>query len=94
MTESALQQIEEKKTVCPLDCPDSCGMIATVRDGRVVSLRGDRAHPYTNGFICRKMRGYSRRVHAEERLLHPLVRTGAKGEGGLRGYPGTRPGRS
>jgi anaerobic selenocysteine-containing dehydrogenase len=84
MPESAQQQIEEKKTVCPLDCPDSCGMVATVRDDRVVSLRGDRAHPYTNGFICRKMRSYPGRVHAEERLLYPLVRTGAKGEGRFR----------
>jgi len=72
---------EEKKTVCPLDCPDSCGMIATVEDGRIVSLRGDRDHPFTRGFICRKMRRYLERVYAADRLLYPQVRTGAKGEG-------------
>ena len=49
---------EYKKTVCPLDCPDSCGMIAKVVDGRVVSLAGDPDHPYTNGFICRKMNAF------------------------------------
>jgi anaerobic selenocysteine-containing dehydrogenase len=69
-----------KKTVCPLDCPDSCGMIATVRDGMVISLQGDPDHPYTRGFICRKMRRYPERVHASDRLLYPQIRTGGKGE--------------
>lgn len=75
------EAIVRGKTVCPLDCPDSCGMIATVRDGRVVSLQGDPDHPYTRGFICRKMRRYPERVHAGDRLLHPQVRVGVKGEG-------------
>ncbi len=70
-----------KKTVCPLDCPDSCGMIAKVENGRVVSLVGDPDHPYTNGFICRKMKRYPERVYGEERIRYPLLRTGKKGEG-------------
>lgn len=78
------QNIERKKTVCPLDCPDSCGMVATVQDGRIVSLHGDREHPYTNGFICRKMRTYHQRVYADERILFPQLRVGAKGEGRFR----------
>lgn len=56
-------------------------MIATVQDGRIVSLHGDREHPYTNGFICRKMRTYHERVYADERILMPQLRVGAKGEG-------------
>ena len=72
---------EERKTICPLDCPDSCGIVATLVDGRIVSLRGDRDHPFTRGFICRKMRRYIERVYAEDRLLYPQIRTGAKGEG-------------
>lgn len=73
--------IAGKKTVCPLDCPDSCGMIATVKNGRVISLQGDPDHPYTRGFICRKMRRYPERVHAADRLLFPQLRVGSKGEG-------------
>jgi len=69
----------EKKTICPLDCPDSCGMIATVEDGRVTSLRGDPDHPFTRGVICRKMRAYPERVYAAERILYPMARVGAKG---------------
>ena len=70
---------EYRKTICPLDCPDTCGMIATVENGRVVSLKGDPDHPYTRGVICRKMRGYPARLHGPDRLLHPLIRVGAKG---------------
>jgi len=92
---------EERKTVCPLDCPDSCGMVATVEDGRIVSLRGDRDHPFTRGFICRKMRRYIERVYTEDRLLYPQVRTGAKGRrpiladrlGRGLGYPDDQTGR-
>lgn len=71
--------ITQHRTICPLDCPDSCGMIATVRGGEVVSLQGDKEHPYTNGFICRKMRRYPERVHSEKRILYPQLRVGKKG---------------
>ncbi len=75
---------EYKKTICPLDCPDSCGMIATVTGGRVTRLSGDKEHPYTNGFICRKMQGYPRRVYGANRIHFPQLREGKKGEGRFR----------
>ncbi|GAB6193293.1 molybdopterin-containing oxidoreductase family protein [Desulfocastanea catecholica] len=74
----------QKRTICPLDCPDSCGMIATVKDGRVTALQGDKAHPYTKGFICRKMRRYPERLYSAERLLYPQLRVGEKGAGQFR----------
>ncbi len=70
-----------RQTVCPLDCPDSCGMVATVDNGAVTTLNGASDHPYTKGFICRKMRTYPERVYAPERIRHPMVRTGPKGTG-------------
>ncbi len=70
-----------KKTICPLDCPDSCGMLATIQDGKVMSLNGDPDHPYTNGFICSKMRRYPDRLYSPSRILFPQLRIGAKGEG-------------
>lgn len=71
----------DKKTICPLDCPDSCAMLATVENHRVISLAGDPEHPYTRGFICRKMRRFPERLSSSRRLLYPQVRTGRKGEG-------------
>ena len=70
-----------KKTICPLDCPDTCGLLATVENDKVVSLAGDPEHPYTNGFICRKMRRYPERLYSQQRILYPQLRSGEKGEG-------------
>lgn len=70
-----------KKTICPLDCPDSCGLIATVENGKVTALSGDNDHPYTNGVICSKMRRYPERLYSSKRILYPQLRVGKKGEG-------------
>ena len=43
---------------CPLDCPDTCSWIVTVKDGRAVKLRGDRAYPFTRGALCNKLNNY------------------------------------
>ena len=72
------------KGVCPLDCPDTCSMRVTVEDGVAVDLRGDLEHPFTRGFLCKKMNHYLDRVYADDRLLHPLRRVGAKGGGAVR----------
>lgn len=72
------------KCVCPLDCPDTCSMVVTVENGVATDLRGDKEHPFTRGFLCRKMARYLDRVYSDERLLHPLQRVGAKGEGRFR----------
>ncbi|WP_435009270.1 molybdopterin-containing oxidoreductase family protein [Tundrisphaera lichenicola] len=69
------------KAVCPLDCPDTCSMRVTVRDGVAVDLRGDSDHPFTRGFLCQKMARYLDRVYSPERLKHPLRRIGPKGSG-------------
>src|SRR4051794_7989337 len=69
---------------CPLDCPDTCSWEIGVEDGRAVSLRGTRDHPFTRGALCGKVNRYLDAVHAPERLLPPLVRTGARGDGRFR----------
>jgi anaerobic selenocysteine-containing dehydrogenase len=69
------------KNVCPLDCPDTCSMTVTVENGVATDLRGDKEHPFTRGFLCQKMARYLDRVYSGERLLYPLRRVGAKGEG-------------
>ncbi|HEU5196316.1 MAG TPA: molybdopterin oxidoreductase family protein [Methylomirabilota bacterium] len=66
---------------CPLDCPDGCSWVVTVQDGAAVSLRGDRRHPYTRGALCAKVNRYLDYARSPERLLYPLRRIGAKGEG-------------
>jgi anaerobic selenocysteine-containing dehydrogenase len=69
------------RTVCPHDCPDLCSILATVRDGRLVAVRGDPDHAFTRGFLCGKVQHYEERVHSPARLLSPLRRVGPKGTG-------------
>jgi anaerobic selenocysteine-containing dehydrogenase len=66
---------------CPLDCPDGCSWVVTVRDGEAVRLRGNREHPFTAGALCAKVNGYLEHSRAPDRLLYPLRRVGRKGEG-------------
>ena len=56
-------------------------MHVSVEDGRAVAVAGDPDHPITAGFLCGKVSNYLDRVYSEERVLHPLVRAGAKGDG-------------
>ncbi|MBF0276507.1 MAG: molybdopterin-dependent oxidoreductase [SAR324 cluster bacterium] len=73
--------MEKRKTICPLDCPDACGMIATLQNGEIVKLEGDPEHPFTKGFLCKKVRTYHHRVQSADRILFPQRRIGKKGEG-------------
>jgi anaerobic selenocysteine-containing dehydrogenase len=69
------------ETACPLDCPDGCSLNVTVQDGRITAIDGSRANPITDGYICAKVRRFPERVYGADRLLHPAIRKGPKGEG-------------
>lgn len=73
--------VEYKRSVCPHDCPDTCGLLVEVEGGRVVSVRGDPDHPFTRGAVCVKVAHYPERLYSPLRVLHPLKRTGPKGTG-------------
>ncbi len=69
------------RAACPHDCPDTCAMLVTVRDGKAIEIRGDPDHPNTAGVLCTKVSRYLERTYHPQRLLHPLRRIGRKGEG-------------
>jgi len=68
------------KSACPLDCPDACSLDVTVENGRVVAIDGNHDNHLTAGYICHKVRGFADHLYGPERLLHPAVRSGKKGE--------------
>lgn len=72
---------EIKPSVCPYDCPDCCGLLITVEDGKAVCVAGDPEHAFTRGTLCPKMAHYERTVHSPKRIMTPLRRIGQKGEG-------------
>ncbi len=63
------------------------GQIDTVRVESAAADAGvtHRANPFTQGFICAKVRRHADRVDGPHRLQTPLVRTGPKGSGTFRG---------
>lgn len=64
---------QDKRIFCGI-CEASCGLIATVRDGQVLKLRGDPDHPQSQGFICPKGASFASIVNDPDRVLHPLQR--------------------
>jgi len=74
-------------TACPLDCPDGCSLQVTVDDGRITGVdadNGQHANPFTQGYICKKVKHHAKRVYSPLRIMTPLIRTGAKGSGEFR----------
>ena len=69
------------RTVCAHDCPDQCSLLVQVDGDRVVKIQGDPDHPFTAGFACAKVNREHELLHSPERVLTPLRRTGAKGDG-------------
>ncbi|MGA9529226.1 MAG: molybdopterin-dependent oxidoreductase [Terriglobales bacterium] len=59
---------------CPHDCPDACGVLITIEDGRATRIQGDPEHPVTRGFLCAKVAKYLDRVYSPDRVLYPMRR--------------------
>lgn len=70
------------RSVCPHDCPSACALDVELLDDRTIGrVRGAKDNSYTLGVICEKVGRYAERIHHPDRLLYPLKRKGAKGEG-------------
>ena len=65
---------------CPHDCPDACGVLITIEDGRATKIQGDPDHPVTRGFLCAKVAKYLDRVYSPDRVLYPMRRVKPKGQ--------------
>ncbi len=64
---------------CPHDCPDACGVLITIENGRATKIQGDPEHPVTRGFLCAKVAKYLDRVYSPDRVLYPMKRAKPKG---------------
>ncbi|HRC54334.1 MAG TPA: molybdopterin-dependent oxidoreductase, partial [Kofleriaceae bacterium] len=72
--------MDVRASACPLDCPDLCSLDVSVEAGRVIEVNGSHKTPITRGFICGKVRKIADHLYGPDRVLTPLLRTGAKGE--------------
>ena len=62
-------------TSCPRNCYSTCGIRATVEEGRLVRLEPHEGNQATPEGLCLKGLSYIERVYAKDRILRPLRRT-------------------
>ena len=69
----------ETTTVCPF-CGVGCGQVVASREGKVINIEGDPAHPISEGTLCSKGASGIQVVNNSRRLQKVLYRApGAKG---------------
>ena len=74
--------IEIKHTVCAICSPSyNCGINAYVKDGKLLKVEGMDEHPRSRGGLCTKGLANRGFVYRNDRVLTPLRRVGARGEG-------------
>ena len=73
MTAPSTAPMRTAYRVCPL-CEATCGLELSLRDDDVVSLRGDRDHVFSHGYICPKAIGLARVETDPDRVRTPLIR--------------------
>lgn len=61
-------------------CSTGCGMFLGVKDGKIVTVRGNEDHPVNHGKLCPKGIYEHKVVHTEDRLTTPLIRNNRDGE--------------
>ena len=62
-------------------CHGTCGVLAHVKNGKLVKIEGDPDHPWNQGRICARCLAMTQYVYHPDRLTKPLKRVGERGEG-------------
>lgn len=70
-------------TMCEM-CVWRCGVRAKIVGGRVVKLEGNPDHPHSQGRLCARGQAGLMNTYDPDRVLHPLIRAGQRGEGKFR----------
>ncbi|MCD8200325.1 MAG: molybdopterin-dependent oxidoreductase [Coriobacteriaceae bacterium] len=69
---------QQIRTICRA-CLNNCGIIAHVRDGRVVKLEGDPGDPMNKGAACAKGLAGIQALYNPNRIKYPMKRVGERG---------------
>lgn len=59
---------------CTLDCADCCKFNVYVKNDDIIKIEGDKEHPYTKGFICKKGLAHLKRLNHSKRIYKPLIK--------------------
>ena len=70
-------EIEGAGSICTL-CPAQCNVSFTVRDDRVLRVSARQHDGVDDGWLCDKGRFAFQSIHADERIVEPMVRDGGE----------------
>ena len=65
--------VELAYRTCPL-CEATCGLEIALRDGRAVSVKGDKEDVFSKGYVCPKGAALADLHNDPDRLRHPLLK--------------------
>ena len=63
---------------CTLDCADCGKFNVYVKKDDIIKIEGDKEHPYTKGFICKKGLAHLKRLNHSKRIYKPLIKINDK----------------
>lgn len=63
---------------CTLDCFGCCKFNVQIKDDNIVTIEGDKNHPYTKGLICEKGRNHLKRLKDKDRIYVPMKKKDGK----------------
>jgi len=81
MSESETKVLRTTSWSAGPGCHGGCGILAHIRDGKLIKIEGDPDHPWNQGRLCARMLAMTQYVDHPDRLRRPLKRVGARGEG-------------
>jgi len=71
-----------RNSICDICAPGPhCGVSCYVKDGKILKVEGTEGHPTNHGLLCPKGQAARQYVYRKDRVLTPLRRVGARGEG-------------
>lgn len=72
-------KVNKIRTACR-SCHGGCGVIAHVKDGKVVKVEGDPNSPISHGTMCSKGLAVTQLAYAPDRILHPMKKANGNWE--------------
>jgi len=74
--------VEVKKTMCwpSPGCHCNCGLLVSVKDNKILSIKGNPEFPYNRGSVCQRIPYFRKWLDHPDQLMHPLKRQGERGE--------------
>lgn len=72
-------EVKKIKTTCR-GCHGGCGVIAHVKDGKVIKVEGDPDSPISHGHLCSKGLAITQLAYHPDRILYPMKNTNGKWE--------------